>query len=92
MNLPVRFFGLSLLEASFSMRLCQPHGARAGSVALPEKSMGTIGNNVHYFVTLTALLAAREIDGRTWLYAARHRPVVVSGRSSGWVVDQAFRM
>lgn len=48
--------------------------------------------SLRYITTLTGLLIRREIDARHWLWAVRERPVVIAGRSGGWVVDQDFRM
>ncbi len=48
--------------------------------------------SLHYLFTLTALLFTREIGLRQWVWAAKARPVVVSGRSSGWVVDHTFNI
>ena len=47
---------------------------------------------LHYLITVTALLFQREIGLSQWVWALKARPVVVSGRSSGWVVDQEFNI
>lgn len=47
---------------------------------------------LHYQIALFALLMKRDIDGATWRYAARVRPIVVCGRRGGFVVDATFDM
>lgn len=47
---------------------------------------------LNYQIALFALLMKRDIDGATWRYAAKVRPVVVCGRRGGFVVDATFDM
>lgn len=47
---------------------------------------------LQYLATVTVLLMKREIGLRQWAWAVKARPVVVSGRSSGWVVDHTFNI
>lgn len=51
-----------------------------------------ISHYLHYQLALAALLLKGEINGATWRYAARHRPIVVIGRHGGLVVDATFDM
>lgn len=47
---------------------------------------------LNYQIALFALLMKRDIDGATWRYAAKVRPIVVCGRRGGFVVDATFDM
>ena len=49
-------------------------------------------NFLQYQLTLAALWLHRDIDARSWWFAARTRPVVVCGRKGGFVVDSSFDM
>lgn len=51
-----------------------------------------ISNFLHYQFALAVLLAKREIDFRTWRYAARKRPIAVFGWRCAWIVDSSFAM
>ena len=46
-----------------------------------------ISNYLYYQWSLAGLLVWRNIDFRTWRYAAWHRPIAVAGRGGSWIVD-----
>ena len=56
-------------------------------MALTKRKRTMISNYLYYQWSLAGLLVWRNIDFRTWRYAAWHRPIAVAGRGGSWIVD-----